>query len=188
MNIFDTESVLSDEARKALGEAVVPATFSAQQFLVRAGAVNSNLYFIQQGLVRFVYSTEDGKEFNKSFAAEGGAVGCMRSLVTQQPCRFSIQALEDTTTLVLGHDERLTLFRDYPEIERLSYQFIEQLALKKEAREAEFLLDNAETRYLTFLEDYPGLVKRIPQYQIASYLGITDVALSRIRKKMKSLD
>ena len=69
--------------------------------------------------------------------------------------------------------------------ERLGRKNAENLALVKESREKELLLDSLEIRYRRFLKEFPGLADRIPQYHIASYLGVTDVALSRIRKKIK---
>ncbi|WP_303909416.1 Crp/Fnr family transcriptional regulator [Thiohalomonas denitrificans] len=176
----------SAAAGAAFADALKPVHFAKTDYLLRAGESNANLYFVAHGLVRFVYTTEDGREYNKSFAAEGQFVGCMRSILARQPCRFSIQALEETETLALGDAQRTQLWQQYPEWERLGRLLAEQVALKTEAREAEFLLDSTETRYLNFLAAYPRLAKRIPQYHIASYLGITDVALSRIRTRIKA--
>lgn len=169
---------------QTLRQTLIPVKFSKGQFLVREGDANGVLYHIDQGLVRFVYTTGDGREFNKSFAAEGEFVGCLRSILTQQPCRFAIQALEATQTLALYPQERETLWKKYPELERFGRLLAERLALRKEEREAEFLLDSAECRYQRFINDHPTLQERIPQYHIASYIGITDVALSRIRKRL----
>lgn len=170
----------------AMTRALAPKGFTKGQFLINAGEVNGDLFFISQGLVRFVYNTEDGREFNKSFAAENGFIGCLRSVLTQQPCRFAIQALEPTKTLVLTSLARELLWHNYPEWERLGRLLAERLALKKEEREAQFLLDTVENRYQQFLAEHPSLSDRIAQYHIASYLGITDVALSRIRKRLNS--
>jgi len=183
-SIIDHILSLSDAAKQAFLNALQPVSFSKNEYLVRAGNTNGRLYFIHRGIVRFVYATESGKELNKSFATEGSFVGCLRSMLTEQPCRFSIQALEETESLFLSNEKRLELNRNYPEWQQFRCILVEQLALKKETREAEFLLDSAETRYRNFLNEYPDLVGRIPQYHIASYLGITDVALSRIRKKL----
>ena len=175
--------VLSESAKIAFTEAVHPKSFAKSDYLIRAGESDTGLYLIQKGLVRFVYLTEDGKEFNKSFAAEGEFVGCLLSMLTTHNCRFSIQALEACDTIFLSNLDRKRLFQRFPEWERLGRILAEQLALKKEAREAEFLLDSAEIRYQRFMTEHPDWIKRLPQYQIASYLGITDVALSRIRHK-----
>jgi CRP-like cAMP-binding protein len=160
-------------------------TFEKNEYLVRAGDVVKNFYFINRGLLRFFYSTEDGKEFNKHFAMENGFAGSFHSLILQKPCSFFIQALEKTEVIVLPN-HILNEFYDRNSCwERLGRKNAEQLALIKEAREKELLLDSLETRYRRFLKQFPGLSDRIPQYHIASYLGVTDVALSRIRKKIK---
>ena len=161
-------------------------TFEKNDFLVSAGEVASNFYFIASGLVRFFYSTEDGKEFNKHFAMENGYAGSFQSLVLGEPCGFFIQALERTETIVLPNRVLNEFYDRHPCWERIGRRNAENLALSKEMREKEFLLDSLETRYRHFLKEYPGLADRIPQYHIASYLGVTDVALSRIRKKLKS--
>lgn len=175
---------VSTVIQQTFRQAMKPLRFSKGQFLVQEGESNGTLYYIDQGLVRFVYITDDGREFNKSFAAEGEFVGCLRSILSQQSCRFSIQALEDTQVLALNRQSRELLWNKHSEWERLGRVLAERLALKKEEREAQFLLDSAESRYQFLLEEYPGLCKRIPQYHIASYIGITDVALSRIRKRL----
>jgi CRP-like cAMP-binding protein len=159
-------------------------SFEKNNFLIRAGDVAENFYFIIDGLVRFFYSTEDGKEFNKSFAMENGYAGSFHSLVLQAPCGFFIQALERTNTLVLPNRLLRELYERHACWERLGRRNAENLVIVKEAREKELLLDSLETRYRRFLKEYPGLADRIPQYHIASYLGVTNVALSRIRRNI----
>jgi CRP-like cAMP-binding protein len=163
---------------------LVERIFEKNDYLVSAGDVANNFYFIIEGLVRFFYSTKDGKEFNKHFAMENGFAGSFHSLVLQEPCGFFIQALERTNTLVLPNQLLRELYERHPCWERLGRRNAENLVLIKEAREKELLLDSLEIRYRRFLKEYPGLAERIPQYHIASYLGVTDVALSRIRRKI----
>jgi len=158
--------------------------FEKNDYLIRAGDVAKSFYFIVEGLVRFFYSTEDGKEFNKSFAMENGYAGSFHSLVLQAPCGFFIQALERTSTLVLPNPLLRELYERHSCWERLGRRNAENLVIVKEAREKELPLDSLETRYRRFLKEYPGLADRIPQYHIASYLGVTNVALSRIRRKI----
>ena len=161
-------------------------TFEKNDYLVRAGDVVHNFYFIVTGLVRFFYGTEDGKEFNKHFAMENGFAGSFHSLVLQVPCGFFIQALEKTETILLPNRLLNECYDRHACWERLGRKNAEALLLIKEAREKELLLDSLEVRYRRFLKEFPGLADRIPQYHIASYLGVTDVALSRIRKKIKA--
>ncbi len=158
-------------------------TFERGRHLVRAGEAMNDAYFIIKGLVRYYYLTEEGKAFNKHFATAGDFAASMHSFVLQEPCPFFIQALESTDTIVLPNDRLRQLFERHACWERLGRRIAERLALLKEDREKAFLLDSLQVRYSYFLETYPDLVHRIHQYHIASYLGVTEVALSRIRKK-----
>jgi hypothetical protein len=116
---------------------------------------------------------------------ENGVAGSYYSFLTDSPCGFSIQALEETETIVLPDLDTLNDLHDrHPCWERLSRKNVENLVFIKEAREKELLLDSLEVRYQRFLRLFPGLTERVPQYHIASFLGVTDVALSRIRKKI----
>ncbi len=159
--------------------------FDKGAFLVRAGEYLEHFYFIVRGLVRFYYSTEDGKTYNKHFAMENGFAGSLHSFILRTPCPFSIQALEPADTIVLPNRELRKLFDRHSCWERMGRKNAERLALLKEEREKAFLLDSLEGRYRHFLKTYPTLPDRIAQYHIASYLGVTDVALSRIRKNHK---
>ena len=163
---------------------LVERGFEKDEYLVAAGDVADNFYYIITGLVRFFYSTEDGKEFNKHFSMENDFAGSFHSLVLGAPCAFFIQAMEKTNTIVLPNQLLRELYERHPCWERLGRRNAENLVLTKEAREKEFLLDSLETRYRRFLTEFPGLADRIPQYHIASFLGVTDVALSRIRRKI----
>lgn len=152
-------------------------------YLIRAGENAKQLAFVNAGLLRFYYQTRDGKEFNKSFIVENQFAGAYSAFLTATPARFSIQALEESHLLVANLNDIVQLFEKQACWEKLGRLLAEQLYIKKETREAEFLLDDAETRYHNFQAAYPGLEDRLAQYHVASYLGITPVALSRIRKR-----
>jgi CRP-like cAMP-binding protein len=162
-----------------------PRVINAGDYFIRAGEASEYIGFINAGLVRFFYQTSRGSEFNKSFSHENQFMGAYSAFLTKSPARFNIQALEECNILVARINNIINLFDRHPCWEKLGRILAEQLYIKKEQREAEFLLDDAETRYHTFLKQYPELEDRLTQYHIASYLGITPVALSRIRKKNK---
>jgi CRP-like cAMP-binding protein len=185
-NAGEKLAAIPQEEWEAFIQHLSERVFEKNDYLVRAGEVANNFYFIVRGLVRFFYSTEDGKEFNKHFAMENGYAGSFHSLVLGEPCGYFIQALERTETIVLPNQVLNESYDRHPCWERIGRRNAENLAIFKEMREKEFLLDSLETRYRRFLKEYPGVADRIPQYHIASYLGVTDVALSRIRKKIKS--
>src|SRR5574340_1528895 len=103
-------------------------TFEKNAFLVTAGDVVNNFYFISKGLVRFFYCTEDGKEFNKHFAMENGFAGSLHSLTLQEPCGFYIQALEKTETIVLPNRVLNEFYDRHSCWERLGRKNAERLA------------------------------------------------------------
>jgi len=158
--------------------------FAPGDVLFRPGVMDAGIHFIQQGLVRYFYLTEDGLERNHTFAAEGNLTGCLPTFAGGEPCSFTVEAIEATRTLEIPSSVFLSLDDRHPCWLRLKLKLAQHVALRKEAREADFLLDSAETRYRRFLADHAKLAERIPLYHIASWLGITPVALSRIRRRL----
>ena len=162
---------------------LVEREYQKDQMLLSACDNVTEIYFIIKGLVRYFYLTDTGKEFNKAFAKENDFAGSISGIALNLPSRFFIQAMEYTKVLALPIALITECYERHPSWDRLGRRLAERTALQKELREAAFLLDSAESRYLQFLEEFPDLGRRIPQYHIASYLGITEVSLSRIRKK-----
>jgi CRP-like cAMP-binding protein len=160
-----------------------PRILEPGEYFLRAGDPSTALAFVNSGLLRFFYQTADGKEFNKSFIPENQFAAAYSAFLTGMPARFSTQALEQSHLLVCDLAPVIEMFDLHRCWEKLGRILAEQLYIKKETREAEFLLDDAETRYRNFQNSYPGLEDRLAQYHIASYLGITPVALSRIRRR-----
>lgn len=145
-----------------------------------------NFYFLISGLARYYYLTIDGKEFNKSFAEKKGHLLSSISSVSQATgSPFSVEVLSEFTTLYLPYKKLLELGEEYKQWNDLLLRIYENLVIKKEKREADFLLLSARERYEKFLKDYSKIENAVANYHIASYLGITDVTLSRIRKEMK---
>ncbi|MBO9606206.1 MAG: Crp/Fnr family transcriptional regulator [Paenibacillaceae bacterium] len=151
---------------------------------VEAGERTETVGFCIGGLFRLYYATPDGAEFNKSFCLPGEFVASYGALLQDVPSYFSIQALTDSELVVFRYREYRTLYDRHPCWERFGRLIAEQLFVSKETRERELLLLSAEARYRLFLERYGPLASAIPQYHIASYLGITPVALSRIRRRL----
>jgi len=156
------------------------------QTLLMAGDRIREFYFVLNGILRYYYLTPEGKEFNKAFAKENDFAGSIGGLISSAPSRFSIEAIEDAKVIVLPVKLIVEGYDRHRSWERLGRRLAENVAFKKELREAEFLLDSAEARYLAFLKEFADIPERIPQYHIASYLGITEVSLSRIRSKLRN--
>jgi CRP-like cAMP-binding protein len=161
-------------------------TLNQNDFWVRAGETPQTIGFIVSGILRLYCADTKGNEFTKSFCAENSFVAAYSALLLKQPSHLFIQALEDATLLVADYSTYRSLSESHLSLQRLNCRIAEFLFIKKERREATLLLDDAKTRYLNFLEEYPGLEARLKQYHIASYLGITPVSLSRVRAQLKS--
>lgn len=159
--------------------------FARSEYLARAGTVMTHSFHVMSGLVRLFYTSADGVEHNKGFGTEGRVVGSAASKILGRPAGFDIQALEDTETLTISFEAADRLLDRHPAWERLRRLALERLFLEKELREMEFLLFDATARYQRFLQAEPSLAARLPLHHIASYLGITPVALSRIRRKLR---
>jgi CRP-like cAMP-binding protein len=154
-------------------------------FFYRPGERPDRLGFVASGLFRVFFTTESGEERILVFREEGRLLSGFTASLSSGESWYGIQALEDSVLLCV--DVEAPSLMGSAECWRGVYsRYMEMLFEEKGRREREFLSDDAGTRYRNFLERYPGLEGRVAQYHIASYLGITPVALSRIRKSMKS--
>lgn len=158
--------------------------FHPGQDIIECGDIVRDIHFVYSGLARYYYLTDEGKEFNKSFAPRGDVISSILSLVTQEPVPFFVNALLETETFSIPYQMFLTFTHEYRDWNHLAISLLEMLAIKKERREADFLLCSPTQRYQNFLKEFPDIEGIIPNYHIASYLGITEVALSRIRKRL----
>lgn len=159
--------------------------FDKEQPLVSAGNHPTHYGFILKGMMRYYYTSSDGKERNKSFFTENHAVGSLSAMTTGQPSPYTIEALEDSEIL-LTPTSIVDAFQDrFPQFRSLMFQITQQMFLRNERREAMLLTLNAEQRYQWLLQQEPEIAQRVPQYHLASYLGMDAVSLSRIRRKLK---
>lgn len=162
--------------------------FRKGAFLFRQGDFGGNLFFIQSGLVKAYYETLDGKEFVKSFVAEGEFIASMQAMISGAPNSFTVLSLEDSVVIDVPKQAVLNLVTNNPGLTDVLNTMLLKLAMKKEQREYELLCMSPEARYLLFCEREARLLERLSQNDIARYLGITPVALSRIRRRVGFLN
>jgi CRP-like cAMP-binding protein len=165
---------------------LTPQNFKKGEHIIRAGEKTDSMYIILKGLTRSYFIDQDGKEFNKIFLAENDIASAYVELLNNIPSRLNIEALEDTSCMVIKFKDIQALYQRHPCWNQLGRIIAENFFVLKEKREYEFLLLDAEKRYQNFLAEYSHILGRIPQYQIAAYLGITPVSLSRIINKYQS--
>ncbi len=158
-------------------------TLKKGEILLKQGAVCTNVSFIVEGLVR-MYIEHDDKEKTLCFFNELTYVSDYSSFLTRQPSKMYIQALEPTTVIETSYDNLQRLYREVPEANLLGRIMCEQLFIQTNDVHVHELKENFEQRYLTLVEKYPWIISRVPQYMIASFMGITPEALSRIKARI----
>lgn len=151
------------------------------QFVFQQGDVNTSIYICQSGLLKAYYLTPDGKELVKSFIQEGEFIGSLIACHLAEPATFSLMCLEDCSLKRIPFSALQAIAENNPEVSSLMTKALIDLAIKKERREFEFLCLSAPERYALFKQRAPNLIDRVTQNDIARYLGITPVALSRIK-------
>jgi CRP-like cAMP-binding protein len=151
---------------------------------IKQGEIPRKFAFTIRGLFRYYYMNEKGNEYTRGFFPENTFVSSYSAMSNGRESYFTIEALEDSSFFMINYSDWKELLKQDTCWNYLSMALLEKWFNVKESREREFLLHDAETRYHTFLEVFPGLDKRIKQRYIASYLGITPGALNRIRKEM----
>lgn len=151
--------------------------------LLEAGAVSSAFYFILEGCVRLYYTAE-AEEKTAFFYTEGMFVSSYESFTKQVPAKHNLQCVEDCSLAVFTTESAMRLLQYSPRFELLArIAMEEELSIYQEIISS-FVTLNAEQRYIRLLETNPALLQRIPQHQIATYLGVTAETLSRIRKRI----
>jgi CRP-like cAMP-binding protein len=152
--------------------------------LYSAGEVPCSFAFVYQGLFRSYITNQQGQEYNKMFFDEGTFPGAMTALLTSTESSFTIQALEDSSVIKINFAAFRQLLKNDHGLALFHIHYLEQnWLLAKEAREIQIVQENAAQRYRRFIINHASIGARIPQYHIASHLGITATQLSRIRKK-----
>jgi CRP-like cAMP-binding protein len=153
------------------------------EHLLKAGDVCRYIFFIETGLVRY-YINNDGVEQTNYFNKENEFVCDYMSFLPQSPSYVNIQSLEDTTIWVISYVGIQQFYKEVTAGERFGRLAIEQVFVSVISQIGSLYTDLPETRYTKFLNDYADVAQRIPQYYIASYVGIKPQSLSRIRKRI----
>jgi len=162
--------------------------YDPKQVFAREGEIPNKIGIIKKGLFRYYYLTNEGKEFTKVFMKEGDIISSYISMISGKKSYYTIEAIEKSEIIEISLCQWNKLRSIDSKWDKLLIAFLEKGYGIKEKREREFLLMDSENRYKAFLEDYPNLENRVRQHMIASYLGITPIALSRIRRKMKRIN
>jgi CRP-like cAMP-binding protein len=180
---IDKYHKLGDEAREALHECFEQLILSKNELLLTEGQVCRQLYFLEKGALRS-YHNLDGKEVTHWFGFENSFVTSFHSFITGTVSVENIQLLEGCVLWVISKEQLATLFNQYHEIERLVRIAYEKYYIRLEERFVNAQFKTATERYENLLQDAPHILERVPLGYIASYLGISQETLSRIRSRL----
>lgn len=154
------------------------------EFLLKEGEKCKHSFFVEQGLLRQFALDDKGKEHILQFAPENWIVTDRESVYFDQPSAYYIQALENTNTILFEESLILHLSKQDPLFLEFNNKLLHNHIRQLQRRITLLISATAEERYLDFVRLYPDLLLRVPQWQIASYLGITAESLSRVRKEL----
>lgn len=160
-----------------------PLRFATGEHIFRQGDENRSVYVLQQGLLKAYYLSDEGKENIKSFIQPGEMIGSLTAFYFKEDCSFSVICLEPTLVVELDFDALHAASKKDLDMASAMVEHLLNFAMKKERREREFLTGSAEQRYRMLRDRAPELFDKVTQKDIARYLGITPVALSRIRSR-----
>lgn len=158
-------------------------TFKKGTILLKEGQIAKLCYFVLKGCIR-QYFLVDGEEKTTNFYTEGQPVTPYEGTFKRAPSRYYLACVEDTIVTTSTPEDQAAFFEKLPRLEAVSYLAIEEELGKTQEQLTSFILRSPEERYLYLLNTRPDLIDRVPQYQLASYLGVTAESLSRIRKRI----
>jgi CRP-like cAMP-binding protein len=171
---------VSNSLEKELSSITSQISVSRNQSLIDINSRCDDLFFIEKGLLRGYYY-DDGKEITNWFAQENEFATCFYAFVAMKPSFENVEALEDCVLTQISHSAMQEIFLKFPETERLGRIIMETYYIKLEERLLSIQFKTAKERYQSFILSKPDLLQRTSLGQIASYLGITQETLSRIR-------
>ena len=157
--------------------------FKKKTTLLDIGKVSNEVFYLIKGCIR-LYCERDGEELSTYFFTENMFAGSYDSFLSRKPSKVAIETLEECDVLVLSHKGQEKLYEIFPKMNEFIRKAIEQRFVLLHDLFISYLLNSPEERYLMLLKDRPELLQRFPQHQIASYLGVTPVSLSRIRNRV----
>lgn len=173
---------LSQELIAYLKRTIKTKELERKDFLLRAGHVCRQVYFVQKGLLRCFYE-KDNHDVSSWFMKEGDIMISVESFYQQKSSYESIQALEDCTVDYLDYKDLQYTYRHFPEFNFVGRVLTERYYCLSEQRLYSMRMQRSQERYDYLLEHHPELVLRVPAKYLASYLGITEVTMSKVRSR-----
>lgn len=175
---------LSEEEEAFLASKLTCRKYLKGQYIIQQGDICKYECFVLSGCTKTFYVNEDGQEHIMMFSIENWWTSDIGSFITQTPADFNVQCIENTELVMFSYDVIEELYANVPKLERFFRLIIQRALVASQKRLVRSYSMSAKSRYLYFRNQYPSIEQRIPQYMVASYLGITKEFLSKIKGQL----
>ncbi len=175
---------LTEPDKDIFREYCIVKKLKKRQFLLQEGDICKYTGFVNKGCLKSYTINKNGDEHIFQFAIEGWWVSDMYSFLTGEPATYTIEAIEDSELVLMDLEAKESILEKVPRYEKFMRILLEKNYVAGQRRLNSMLGGSAKERYLSFINSYPQIVKRVPQHNIASYLGMAPESLSRIRKQL----
>jgi len=180
---FQQTVAITDKDWQLFSSKLTKQIFLKKTLLLHKGEIENYLSFIEKGIIRY-YLPGDENELTFSFAFENSFTSAYDSFLTRSPSVYSVETLSNTILWRISFEDLQTIYQETDIGNTIGRKASEDLFIRKSRRELSLLTQSAEQRYLSLFTEQPHLLQLIPLKYIASYIGITPQALSRIRKRI----
>jgi len=183
LNMMGQVEGLSDSDLNTIRQRFEPRKIKRKTNLLTAGKIATEVYFILEGCMRLSYE-KDGADISAYFFTEGSFAGAYDSFISQRPSRHFIEAIEPCQVVAISYQNLQQSLVDFPPMNGFVRKVMDERFISLHQLYTSLILDSPEERYLNLINTRPDLINRIPQHQIATFLGVTSVSLSRIKKRV----
>lgn len=184
LHIFNSIYPMSEELENGIRQHTKITTFNKKAHLLEFNEINKSIYFILKGCLRIYYLNDEGEEHTSWLLTEGELAISVYSFYSQKKSFEAIEALEDCVTLELTYPALCVLYQQHLELNFIGRYLTEQYYIRSESKANSLRMLSAKERYNELVLRKSHILKRVSLGYIASYLGITQSTLSRIRSKI----
>ena len=184
IDYFLTYLPFTEEEQQLVISKTILRNIKRRQMILQEGFVCKHYTFVVKGCFKMYGIDNKGTEHNIQFAAENDWITDIGSFHSSKPSKLFLEAIEPSVIIQIEKNDLYFLYLSIPKLDRIFKVIIENKYVELQNHVLQNISSTAQERYLTFLEQYPTLALRLPNTQIASYLGITPEFLSKIRKDL----